>query len=131
MTLWSIITPYFMYIEFMIKETCFNITTLQSGLQPSFSHHLYCVCVNFVHDRRDLQLNVDCERQKILRNFFMTGLLISEFLPEICWEEITEEIFPFFSYYVFMPDLGYKPGPTHSLLDYGDWVLTCFHNLSF
>ena len=30
-----------------------------------------------------------------LRNLFMAGLLLSEFLSEICWEEIAEEIFFF------------------------------------
>ena len=49
-----------------------------------------------------------------------------EFLPEISWEEIVEEIF--FSYFVLfqMTDLRFEPKPyvsnktTQYLLDYGD-----------
>ena len=35
--------------------------------------------------------------------------LLSEFLSEICWDEIAEEIV-FFPYFVLMPDLVYKSG---------------------
>ena len=60
--------------------------SLQSFSQDywrSFSHHLCCVCVNFIHKWRYLQFEI----------FFMAVFIYSvEFLPEICWEEIAEEI---------------------------------------
>ena len=33
------------------------ITTLQTGLQASYSHHLCCMCINFIHKCRRLQFN--------------------------------------------------------------------------
>ena len=57
------------------------------------SHTTYVVCVNFIHKWRQLQFKGDSERQ-IFRETFHGNfyLLPSEFLPEICWEEISEEI---------------------------------------
>ena len=55
------------------------------------SHTIYVVYVNFIHKRRDLQSKVDSERQ-IFFSFHGNFNLLSEFLPEICWEEIGEEI---------------------------------------
>ena len=46
------------------------------GLAP---HTIHIVCINFIHVWRDLQFNVDSERQIIYDRF-----LLSEFLPEIC-----------------------------------------------
>ena len=54
-------------------------------------HTIYVVCVNFIHKRRNLQFKVD-SKLHILRNFPSQFYLRSEFLPEFCWEEITEEI---------------------------------------
>ena len=45
------------------------------------------VCVNFIHEWRDLQFNFGC----ISGQFY----LLSELLPEICWEKVAEEIFSF------------------------------------
>ena len=56
------------------------------------SHNNYVVCVNFMHKWRGLQFKVDVERQifensiSIQFNFY----LLSEFLSEICWEEVDE-----------------------------------------
>ena len=43
---------------------------------------------------------------RFLRNFSWQFYLLSEFLPEICWEEVAEEIFFFY----FRFDVW--PGPT-------------------
>ena len=45
---------------------------------------------------------------RILRNFVMAGYLLSEFLPEICWEKMVEEKSFCFHIFVLMPDLGYE-----------------------
>ena len=56
------------------------------------SHTTYVVCVNFIHKWRDLQFKVDSERQIFWETFHGNFFLLSEFFPEICWEEIVEEI---------------------------------------
>ena len=54
---------------------------------------------------------------KFLRNFFMPGFyLLSEFLPEICWEEMAEEIFFHISFWCLTCDMnpGFKSNkPIH------------------
>ena len=57
------------------------------------SHTTYVVCVNFIHKCRDLQFKVDSERQICFWETFHGNFIShSEFLPEICWKEIAEEI---------------------------------------
>ena len=56
------------------------------------SHITYVVCVNFMHKWQDLQFKVDTERQIFWETFHGNFYWLSEFLPEICWEEIAEEI---------------------------------------
>ena len=47
--------------------------------------------------------------------------LLSEFLPEICWEEVAEEIFVHI--FVLRSDLLFEPSnkPLHYLLDHDDF----------
>ena len=69
---------------------------------------------------------VDSERQIIWETFHGNFILLSEFLPEICWEEITEEILFLISFWCLAWDsnLGFTSNkPTHYLLDYGDFSL--------
>ena len=56
------------------------------------SHTTYVVCVNFRHKWRDLLFKVDSDRQIFWETFHGNSDLPSEFLPEICWEEIAAEI---------------------------------------
>ena len=65
------------------------------------SYTTYVVCVNFIHKWRDLQFKVDSEQQ-IWETFHGNFIYFSEFLPEICWEEIAEEI-------LFVVRLGLEP----------------------
>ena len=62
------------------------ITTLQSGLRPSFSYHLCCVryCAYW-----DLQFKIDSEQQ-IFEKYCMVILFAGRvfFFPEICWKDI-------------------------------------------
>ena len=71
------------------------------------SHTTYVVCVYFIHKWRDLQFKVNSERQIFWETFHGNFYLLLEFLPEICWEEIAEEIL--FLYFVLMSGLGHKP----------------------
>ena len=58
------------------------------------SHTIYVVCINFIHEWRDLQFKVDSERQIFWETFSCQFFyLFSEFLPEIFWEIFAEGIF--------------------------------------
>ena len=57
-----------MYIHNWLLLQCFNRD------DDLASHTIYAVCVNFMHERRGLQLKVDSERQ-IFDKFFMVILL--------------------------------------------------------
>ena len=66
------------------------------------SHTTYVMCVNFKHKWRDLQFKVESERQIFWETFHGNFIFIySEFLPEICWEEIAEKIFFVFCFDVW------------------------------
>ena len=60
------------------------------------SHTTYIVCANFI------QFIVVSERQTYDGNF----ISLSVFLPEICWEEVADEIF--FHSYVLMSNLWFE-----------------------
>ena len=60
------------------------------------SHTTHVVYVNFIREWRNLQLNIDSERQIFEKFFSWQIYLLSEFLPEICWEKIARKIFFFF-----------------------------------
>ena len=86
---------------------------------------MLCVLI-FIHKWRDLQFNVDSEGQIFfLRNFSRQFYFYAQsFLPEICWEEIAEEILFVFCFWCLA--WGSNPGfssnkPTHYLLDHGDF----------
>ena len=54
------------------------------------SHTTYVVCFNFIPKWRDLQCKVESEQQ-VFKKLLMartTDFLLSEFLPELCREEI-------------------------------------------
>ena len=57
------------------------------------------LCVNFIHKWRDLQFKVESEWQIYLRTFSWQFYLLSEFLLEVCWREVVQEIF--LSYFCF------------------------------
>ena len=66
------------------------------------SHLAYVVCVNFfIHKWQDLQFKVDSERQIFWETFHGNFISFAEFLPEICWDEIAEEIFFVFRFDVW------------------------------
>ena len=89
------------------------------------SHTNYVVCVNFIHKWRDLQFKVDSEQQIFLRNFSWQFYLLSELLPEICWEEIAKEIRISFWCLAWDANPGLSSNkPTHYLLDHSlAWVI--------
>ena len=62
------------------------------------SYTTYVVCVNFRHK---WQFKADSERQIFWETFHGSFYLLSEFLPEICWEEIAEEILFVFRFVVW------------------------------
>ena len=48
------------------------------------SYTTYVVCVNFIHKWRDLQFEVDSERQIFVETFYGNLIYFREFLLEIC-----------------------------------------------
>ena len=66
------------------------------------SHTTYVVCVNFLYiSGGTYKFKVDSERQIFWETFHGNFYLRSEFLPQICWEEIAEEIFFVFRFDVW------------------------------
>ena len=65
------------------------------------SYITYVASINFKLKWRDLQYKVDFERQIFLKNFSWQFYLLSEFLPEICWEDIADEILFVFCFVVW------------------------------
>ena len=74
-----------------LSHTYIHTYIHNSPLQPFIQHYnlashtTHVVCVNFICEWRDLQFNVDSERQ-IFQKLFMLVFIYSEFLPEI-WKE--------------------------------------------
>ena len=52
------------------------------------SHTTYVVCVKFIREWRGLQFKFDTEQQIFWETFHGNFYFTSEFLPEICWEEV-------------------------------------------
>ena len=77
------------------------------------SHTTHVVCVNFTRVCWDLQFNIDFERQIFGEAFSCQVYLLSEFLPEICWEEVAEEIISYIRFEAW-PNMH-----TQYLLGYG------------
>ena len=89
------------------------------------SHNTHAVCVYFLREWRNLHINVNSERQIFKKLFHGRFISLSEFLPEICWDEVAEEIFFIFNFWCLA--CGSNPGfmsnkPTHYLLDYVDFA---------
>ena len=110
------VKPGFIYgfnvkTNFCIKiaqcENTINYSIHNWPLQPSSqdyglaSHTTHVVCVNFIREWRNLQFNVDSERQIFEKLFHGRFNLLSEFLPEMCWEEVAEEIFFIYHFFFF------------------------------
>ena len=93
--------------------------TIHTYIIDNYNHSVsHIVCVNFIHQWQDLQFKVDSERQifkklfmpifftlrvfprtyslkstlneRFLKSFSWQFFLLSEFLPEICWDEETK-----------------------------------------
>ena len=66
------------------------------------------LCVLILHISVGTYSLKSTPNDRFFDKFFMTILiLLSEFLPEICWEEIAEEIL--FLYFVLMSGTGLEP----------------------
>ena len=83
---------------FSLFLVCMYVTYIIGSFSEDYdlvAYATYAVCVTFTHECRDFQSETqNCEK------LFSTILFsLSVFLPEIRWEEVTEEIF-FFSNFV-------------------------------
>ena len=93
---------FFWYVVWYVYVV---ITLLQSGLLTSFLTPLMlCVLILYISSGT-YRLN-RLRTTDFLRNFSWQFYLLSDFLPEICWEEITGEIFFVFCSDVWPGDNG-------------------------
>ena len=57
-------------------------------------HITYVVCVNFTHRWRDQELKKDFKQQILGKALYANFIhFISEFLPEICWGAVAQQVF--------------------------------------
>ena len=92
------------YISRFIHNSSLQSFSQEYGLA---SHTTHVVCVNFIHEWRDLRFNINLEWQIFEKLFHSRFILLSEFLPQICWGENADEFF--FSNFVLMSDLEHDP----------------------
>ena len=90
----------------------------------SHTTYIHCLCYFDAWVMEDLQFKVDLECQ-IFKKLFMAIFFLSEFLSEICWETVIDEIFfrNSFCWRCMTRGLnhrGMSNKPTHYLLNIGD-----------
>ena len=102
------------------------ITTLQSELRPSFSHHLCYVNRFFIHNWRDLQFKVDFERQ-IFEKLFHGNFIYSQSFCQKSAERKLQKKYISVNRFRYLTR-GLNRGltsinPTRNLLLYGDHMV--------
>ena len=66
-------------------------------------------------------------KDSFFKTFSWQVYLLSQFLPEICWEEIVQELFFIFHFVDGWPGIRTQANkPTHYILDHGDILVTNF-----
>ena len=88
-------SPNERYIQTLVITTQLGLWPVQSGLQPSqdydiLSHTIHVKFLYMSGETNSLKLFQDI---RFLKNFLLQFYLLSEFLLEIRWEEVAEEIF--------------------------------------
>ena len=86
------------------------------------SHDTHVVCVNFIHEQRNLQLKVDSEGQ-IFEKLFMAILFTLRVFARNLLKEVAEEIFSFSCLTWGLKRSYTSNKPIHNPLDYGDFML--------
>ena len=69
------------------------------------SHSTYVVCVSFYLKDGTYSLQ-SAQKNRLVRSFSRQFYLLSDFSPEICWEEVVEEIFLYFRFDVWPREHG-------------------------
>ena len=72
------------------------------------SHTTHVVCVNFIRECGTYSLTSTPNDRFFEKLFHGSFYLLSEFLPEICWEKVAEEIF--FIFHFWWLTLDTNPG---------------------
>ena len=89
------------------------------------SHTTHVVCINFIHEWRDLQFNVDSERQIFKKLFHGSFIYSQSFCQKSAERESRRR--NIFLYFIFDDWPGIRTQafvsnkPTHYLLDHGDF----------
>ena len=114
------------FVKKRIKLRSVACQLLKKKVQVSSTHHSFCVCVNFIRGWRDLQFEVDSERQ-IFRETFHVNFIYSQSF----FQKPTERKSPkkYFSYLngwwltgIRTQSFEYNK-PTHYILDHGDFII--------
>ena len=85
------------------------------------------MCVNFIRERRDLQFNVDSERQIFWGTFSWQFYYSQSFCQKSAERKSPKKYFFFFLYFIFDDWPGIRTQafvsnkPTHYILDHGDF----------
>ena len=103
-------------LEIRVLINCEKYSTRRSYWpivqRPSFSSHHTHTTILYVSCRTYSLSPTPNERFFFFENLFHGKFyLSSEFLPEICWEEIAEEMCFFFNISFLVSDLRYEPEP--------------------
>ena len=89
------------------------------------SYTTHVACVNFIREWRDLQFNVDSERQ-IFEKLFLGRFIYSQSFCQKSDEKKSSK--KYFSYFIFDDWPGTQTHtfasnkPTHNILDHGDFI---------
>ena len=108
---------------------CYYITYINNWpLQPFSqdyglaSHTAHVVCVNFIHEWRDLQLKVDSAGH-IFEKLFMAIFFTLGVFARTQLKEVAEEMFSFSCLTWGLKRSYTSNKPIHNPLDYGDFML--------
>ena len=103
-------TDLYLKKYFFKSNSTFVKDTFIHALQPNFSHHLFFVCVNFIHKRLGLLFKVYSKR-KIFEKLYR-----SNFIPFQCfWQkEVAVEIYFHISFWKELPTIWLNCGLTSS-----------------
>ena len=98
------------------------------------SHITHVVCVNFMREWRDLQFNVDSERQIFEKLFHGNFIYSQTFCQKSAERKSSKKYFSYFNFFDDWPGIRTQAfasnKPTHYILDHGDyhWLNSQFNS---
>ena len=114
------------YCKLILIYCCCSIHSLILNFFHTSGFLYFYICFLFSASHVHLKFNVDSERQIFEKFFQGSFILLSEFLPDVFWEEVAEEIFFIFNFFWWLawdtnPVVFFKTYLTNSTK-----ILRCF-----